>query len=162
MGETRITAEPNSPLISISREFDAPPELVLRAHTDPELMKRWLGPRRYQMHIDHFDVRHGGSYRYRHTDADGNEYAFRGVFHGDPSLEGFTQTFEFEGYPGHISLDTARFVAAGGGRTLLQVESVFQSVADRDGMIASGMEGGMNEGYDRLDELLSSLSVTAA
>ena len=84
MGQTHITAQPGSPLMSITREFDAPPELVLRAHTDPELLKRWLGPGKYRMQIDHFEARHGGSYRYIHSDDQGNVHAFRGVFQIKP------------------------------------------------------------------------------
>ena len=92
-----------------------------------------------------------------HRDADGNEYAFRGVFHGTPSPDGIVQTFEWEGMPGHISLDTATFEGLG-DRTRLRTNSVFQSVADRDGMLQSGMEGGMNEGFEQLDELLARLT----
>jgi uncharacterized protein YndB with AHSA1/START domain len=154
MSTTEITAEPGSPQIVITREFDAPPEQVLRAHTDPDLVVRWLGPRRYKMELDRWDVRDGGTWRYVHRDDEGNEFGFHGVFHGEPSVDGFVQTFEFEGYPGHVSLDTATFEDLG-GRTRLRANAVFQSVEDRDGMLQSGMEGGMNEGYDRLDELLA-------
>jgi uncharacterized protein YndB with AHSA1/START domain len=154
MSTTEITAEPGSPQIVITREFDAPPEQVLRAHTDPDLVVRWLGPRRYKMELDRWDVRDGGTWRYVHRDDEGNEFGFHGVFHGEPSVDGFVQTFEFEGYPGHVSLDTATFEDLG-GRTRLRANAVFQSVEDRDGMLQSGMEGGMNEGYDRLEELLA-------
>jgi uncharacterized protein YndB with AHSA1/START domain len=154
MGVTRIIAEPGSPRIVITREFDAPRELVYRAHTDPALLVRWLGPRRLTMHVDEYDVRHGGRYRYVHREADGTEYGFRGVFHGDPSPDGITQTFEFEGAPGHVSLETARFIEQD-GRTTLRIESVHQSVEARDAMIAGSMETGVNEGYERLDELLA-------
>lgn len=154
MGQTRITAEPGSPLISVTREFDAPRDLVYRAHVDPDLLVQWLGPRRLTMRVDEYDVRHGGRYRYVHREPDGTEYGFRGVFHGEPSPDGITQTFEFEGVPGHVSLDTARFIEQA-GRTIVRIDSVFQSAEDRDGMIASGMETGMNEGYERLDELLA-------
>ena len=82
MGQTRVSAEPGSPLISMSREFDAPRDLVFRAHVDPALLVRWLGPRRLRMTIDQYDARHGGSYRYVHHDTDGTSYGFRGVFHG--------------------------------------------------------------------------------
>ena len=160
MTEMKITAEPGSPLIVGTREFDASPEQVLRAHTDPDQVVRWLGPRRYKMELDKWDVRDGGQWRYVHRDDDGNEFGFHGVFHGEPSPDGFVQTFEFEGYPGHVSLDTARFEDLG-GRTRLHVRSVFQSVEDRDGMLSSGMETGMNEGYDRLDELLVEVTAQA-
>jgi uncharacterized protein YndB with AHSA1/START domain len=153
MGTTRITAEPGMPFIDIEREFDAPRELVFRAHTDPELLVRWLGPRRLTMVVDRLDVRDGGSWRYVHRDADGTEYGFRGVFHGEPSVEGILQTWEFEGFPGHVSLERLTLDERD-GRTTVRIHAVYQSVEDRDGLIGSGMEGGLNEGYERLDELL--------
>jgi uncharacterized protein YndB with AHSA1/START domain len=154
MGTTRITAQPGNALIQIEREFDAPRDVVFRAHVDPELLAQWLGPHNMTMTIDHFEPRDGGRYRYVHRDPDGNEYGFRGVFHGDPSPDGTIQTFEWEGLPGHVSLDSAVFEARG-DKTLVRVTSAFQSVEDRDGMIASGMESGLNEGYERLDQLLA-------
>jgi uncharacterized protein YndB with AHSA1/START domain len=157
MGKTELVAAPGVPQIEVTREFDAPRDLLYRAYTDPELLVQWLGPRGMTMVVDQYDLRHGGAYRYIHRDAEGNEYAFRGVFHGTPSPEGIVQTFEWEGMPGHISLDTATFEDLG-GRTRLRMNSVFQSVADRDGMLQSGMEGGMNEGFDQLDELLARLA----
>ena len=160
MGQTHITAAPGSPLIAMSRDFNAPPELLYRAYTEPELLVQWLGPRRLTMRIERYDLRHGGSYRFIHRDTDGTEFGFRGVFHGDPSVEGITRTFEFEGYPGHVSLETARFIERE-GLTTVQTVAVFTSVDDRDGMIASGMEGGVNEGYERLDELLAREIATA-
>ena len=153
MGTTRITAEPGMPFIDIEREFDAPRELVFRAHTDPELLVRWLGPRRLTMVVDRLDVRDGGSWRYVHRDADGTEHGFRGVFHGEPSVDGILQTWEFEGFPGHVSLERLT-LEEHDGRTTLRIHAAYQSVEDRDGLIASGMEGGVNEGYERLDELL--------
>ena len=157
MAKTRIVAEPGLPMISITREFDASPELLYRAYTDPELLTQWLGPRRLTMVVDQYEVRNGGRWRYIHRDPDGSEYGFHGVFHGTPSLDGIVQTFEFEGAPGHVSLDKLTFEERN-GRTVVRTLSVFQSVAVRDAMVESGMEGGVNEGYERLDELLDSLS----
>ncbi len=158
MGNTTvITAEPGIPQIVIEREFDAPRELVYRAWTEPELLKQWLGPRNLTMRIDHFDLRDGGSYRYVHIDPDGNEYGFHGVFHGDPSPDGLVQTFEFEGAPGHVSLDTLTLEERD-GKTIARTNSVFQTVEARDGMVQSGMEVGINEGYERLDELIAKLA----
>lgn len=154
MGTTEIIAEPGSQQIAITREFAAPRDLVFRAHVDPELLVKWLGPRRLTMKIERYDVQNGGIWRYIHRDTDGTEYGFHGVFHGTPSVEGIVQTFEFEGAPGHVSLDTLRF-EEDEGRTRLQVVSVFQSVEDRDGMLESGMETGVSEGYERLDELIA-------
>ena len=153
MNRTKITAEPGSPLVVIEREFDAPRELLFRAHTEPELLARWLGPRGYEMRVELFEPRDGGRYRYIHTDPDGNEYAFHGVFHGTPTTETIVQTFEFEGWPGHVSLDSLWFEERG-GKTLVRTVSAFQSVEDRDGMVESGMEKGVVQGHERLDELL--------
>ncbi len=154
MGTTQIIAEPGIPQIIITREFDAPRELLFRAHTEPDLLVQWLGPRQYTMHVDRFEARDGGVWRYTHRDADGTEYGFHGVFHGTPSLDGIVQTFEYEGAPGHVSLDTLRFEDAD-GRTRVRNISVFQSVDDRDAMVQAGMESGLNEGYERLDELIA-------
>jgi uncharacterized protein YndB with AHSA1/START domain len=157
MTRTQIIAEPGVPQIVITREFDAPRELLFRAYTDPELLVQWLGPRRLTMIIDRFDVRDGGTWRYIHRDPGGAEYAFRGVFHGAPSPDGIVQTFEYEGMPGHVSLDTATFEDQD-GKTLVRLNSVFQSVEDRDRMVESGMEAGVSEGMERLDELLARLA----
>ena len=155
---TVITAEPGKQELFITREFDAPRELVFKAHTDPQLYVQWLGPRGYEMELDTFEPYSGGRYRYIHKDKDGNEYGFRGVFH-EISEELLIQTFEFEGLPekGHVTLDTMQLEALPGNRTRITVQSVFRSVADRDGMIESGMERGVNEGYERLDEVLETM-----
>jgi uncharacterized protein YndB with AHSA1/START domain len=157
MANTQIIADPGVPQIVITREFDAPPELLFRAHTDPELLVQWLGPRRLTMTVDCLDARDGGRWRYIHRDADGNEYGFHGVYHGTPSVDGIVQTFEFEGAPGHVSLETATFEERG-GRTLLRMNAVFQSVEDRDGQVQSGMEEGVNDSMERLDELVARLA----
>jgi uncharacterized protein YndB with AHSA1/START domain len=140
----------------VEREVNAPRDLVFRAWTDPALLVQWLGPRRLAMRVEAFDVRHGGAWRYVHVDTDGSEYGFRGVFHGTPSPDLMVQTFEFEGAPGHVSLDTL-VLEDHGESTVIRSTSAFGSVAARDAMIASGMEGGMNEGFDRLDELVTRL-----
>ncbi len=146
------------PQIVITREFAAPRALVFRAHTEPDLLVQWLGPRNLTMTVDRLDVRDGGTWRYVHRDTDGNEYGFHGVYHGTPTPEnGIVQTFEFEGAPGHVSLETMTFEERG-NRTLVRSNAVYQSVADRDAMVESGMESGLNEGYDRLDELLARLA----
>jgi uncharacterized protein YndB with AHSA1/START domain len=156
MSKTTITAEPGVPQIIITREFDAPRELVFRAHADPDLLAQWLGPRDLTMAIDRYDTRDGGSWRYVQTDAEGNKYGFHGVFHGDPSPDAIVQTLEFEGAPGHVGLQTVTF-AERGGRTLVRTVSVFQAVADRDAMVASGMERGVHDSNERLAELLARL-----
>jgi uncharacterized protein YndB with AHSA1/START domain len=153
-----VTAEPGKQDVLITREFDAPPELVFKAHTDPKLYAQWLGPRGYEMVLETFEPYSGGRYRYIHKDPTGNEFAFHGVFH-EISEDLMIQTFEFEGLPekGHVTLDTMRLESLPGDRTRLTIQSLFQSVADRDGMVKSGMEQGMTEGYERLDELLVTL-----
>ena len=156
MGTTKITAEPGLPYIDMTREFDAPRDLVYRAFTDPDLLVQWLGPRRLTMVVDKFDVRDGGAWRYIHREENGTEYGFHGVFHGTPTPDAMVQTFEFEGAPGHISLETMTLEERD-GRTLLRGHSVYQSIEDRNAMVESGMETGVNEGFDRLEELLPSL-----
>ncbi len=157
MAKTQIIAEPGVPQIIITREFDAPRQLLFRAHTDPELLVQWMGPRTLTLTIDRLDARDGGTWRFIHRDADGNEYAFHGVFHGTPSPDGIVRTFEFEGMPGRVSLETLTFEERG-GRTLLRANAVFQSVEDRDGHVQSGMEEGVNDSMERLDELVARLS----
>ena len=154
MGKTEITAAPGMPMIVITREFDAPRELVFRAHTEPSLLAQWLGPRDLILTIDRYEVRNGGTWRYVNTDADGNTYGFHGVFHGDPSPDAIVQTFEFEGVPGHVCLQTVT-LAERGGKTLVRTVSAFQSVEDRDAMVASGMERGVHDSGERLAELLA-------
>lgn len=157
--ETVITAEPGKQTIGITREFDAARELVFQAFTDPELYAEWLGPRELTMRLETFEPRDGGAWRYVHVDPAGNEYGFRGVFHEVTAPERIIQTFEFEGLPerGHVTLETASFVELPGGRTRLVMESVFRSIADRDGMLQSGMERGVQDSYARLSELLARL-----
>ena len=157
--KTTITAEPGKQELFITREFDAPRELVFKAHTDPKLFVQWLGPRGYEMKLETFEPVSGGRYRYIHKDKDGNEYGFNGTFH-EMSQERMIQTFEFEGLPerGHVSLDSMTLEELPGRRTKITIHSVFQSVSDRDGMIQSGMERGVNEGYERLDEILTGLA----
>ncbi|MGB3330423.1 MAG: SRPBCC family protein [Thermomicrobiales bacterium] len=152
-----VTAEPGSHSITMTREFDAPPALVLRAHTEPDLLKQWLGPHGYEMIVETYEPVHGGSYRYLHRDAEGNEFAFRGVFHGTPSVDGLVQTFEWEGAPGQVSLDQMQMVDLG-GRTRIVTTSVFPTVEMRDALIENGMETGVREGYDRLDGVLATLA----
>jgi uncharacterized protein YndB with AHSA1/START domain len=155
--KTMVKAEPGKQDFVITREFDAPRELVFKAFTDPKLYVRWLGPRRFTMILKTFEPRSGGRWRYIHKDKDGNEFGFHGVYHEVLKPERMIDTFEFEGLPekGHVSLETARFEALPGDRTKVTTQAVFQSVADRDGQLQSGMERGLTESYARLDELLA-------
>ena len=156
---TKVTAESGKQELFITREFDAPRELVFKAFTDPKLYVQWLGPREMKMTLDTFEPKSGGRWRYIHKDPQGNEYAFHGVYHEVLPSERIIDTFEFEGLPemGHVILQTAKFEELPGGRTRFTGQAVFQSVADRDGMIASGMERGVNDGHERLDVLLEKM-----
>jgi len=152
--ETEIVADPRVPLIRITRTFEAPPAKVFRAHTDPDLLVRWLGPRGMGMQIDYFDCRTGGSFRYVNT-RDDFEAAFRGCFHEVRPAEVIVQTFTFEGFPDGVALERLVFEDTGDGRTVLTSTSLVDSFESRDAFLASGMEVGVREGYERLDELLA-------
>lgn len=152
--ETRITADERVPLIRIVREFDAPRDKVFRAHTDPELVAQWLGPRDRAMTIDYYDCRTGGSWRYIHTKGD-DEQAFHGSFHEVRPDETIVQTFTWEGMPDGVALERLTLEDLGNGRTRLVVTSLVDSFEARDAILASGMETGVREGYERLDALLA-------
>jgi uncharacterized protein YndB with AHSA1/START domain len=154
LNRTNVTATPNSQNIVMTRLINAPRDRVFHAHVDPEIFQKWMGPGEDEMRVEELNVAPGGTYRYVHTDADGNAYGFRGVFHDVKENEYIVQTFEFEGMPGHICLEKVSFSDAEGG-TLLTTESVYQSVEDRDGMLQSGMEEGASSGYDKLERLLA-------
>ena len=157
MNDLEIDAPEGVPQVTMTRAFDAPRELVFRAFTEPDLLVQWLGPRRLTMEVDRYEVRDGGRWRYVHRDEDGTEYGFHGVFHGDPTPQQMVQTFEFEGAPGHVQLDTAKLEDVD-GRTVIHMNSVFQSVEARDAMVGSGMAEGVKEGFAQLDELLGRLT----
>ena len=149
-----IDAPSGKPWIDFTREFDAPVEAVFNAHRDPELVRQWLGPRGYEMDIERWDFTSGGGYRYTHRDGD-NVYGFHGTFHTVRDNELAIQTFEFEGFPDIVSIESMTFEDLGGGRSRIRGHSVYPSLESRDGMVASNMETGMSEGYERLDELLA-------
>jgi len=153
-----VTAEPGKQELFITREFDAPRELVYKAHINPKLYVQWLGPHGYEMILETFEPVSGGKYRYIHKDKQGNEYGFHGTFH-EMSEDLMIQTFEFEGLPerGHVVLDTMRLEELPGNRTRIVIQSIYQSVEDRDGMVQAGMEKGVREGYERLDDILKRL-----
>ncbi|HZU69686.1 MAG TPA: SRPBCC family protein [Ktedonobacteraceae bacterium] len=156
---TTIAAEPGKQEITITREFDAPRELVFKAVTDPQLIPQWWGPRYLSTEVDRMDVRPGGQWRFINRDAEGHEYGFHGVYHEVLAPERIIDTFEFEGLPeaGHVTLETMKLEPLPGGRTRLTTQTVFQSVADRDGMLQSDMESGLKDSYDRLEELLKKI-----
>jgi uncharacterized protein YndB with AHSA1/START domain len=152
--ETQIIVDPDVPLVRIIREFDAPPGKVFRAHTDPDLFVQWNGPKGYETRVEHFDCRTGGSYRYLMA-GDGFEGAFRGCFHEVRPSEVIIQTFTFEGLPDGVALERLVFEDLGEGRTRLVTTSLVDSFEGRDAFLASGMEVGVREGYERLDGLLA-------
>ena len=153
--EAQIEADPKLPTVRITREFDAPPDKVFRAWTDPDLVARWLGPRSVTTRIDNWDARTGGSYRYV-AERDGEKIAsFYGSFHEVRPNERLVQTFTWEGMPDGVSLDTMTFEDLGNGRTRVVGLSVVDSMEARNAMMASGMDVGVHEGYQKLDELLA-------
>ena len=152
---TTVTAPPGSHELSYERVFQATPELVYRAFTEADIVRRWWGGN-YEAIVDRLEAKPGGVWRYL-TKEDGAEYGFHGVFHDLAPGERIVQTFEFEGMPGHVLLETMVLTDQGDGTTKLSASSVFQTVEDRDGMIASGLESGMNDSLARLDKVLASL-----
>lgn len=153
MNQTEIILDAKVPLVRIVREFDAPPEKVFRAHTDPELLSRWLGPRDLTMTVDHYECRTGGAYRYLHSRGD-EEYAFYGSFHEVREPDTIVQTFTYEGFPDSVSLERLTLEELDGGRCRLVATSLVDSFEARDAFVASGMEQGIREGYEKLDEVL--------
>ena len=143
--------------IHIERVFDAPRARVFAVYTDPELIPEWWGPRGTTTIVDTMDVRSGGSWRFVARESDGSETAFRGTYREITPPERIVQTFEWEGMPGHVAVETAVFEDLG-ERTKVTTTSIFHTTEERDGMLGSGMEGGMNETYQRLDELLERLA----
>jgi uncharacterized protein YndB with AHSA1/START domain len=152
---TQVTT-PAEREIRIEREFDAPRDRVFAVYTDPELIPEWWGPRGTTTIVDKMDVRSGGDWRFIMRDSDGSESGFRGTYREVSPPDRIVQTFEWEGMPGYVSVETATFEAVG-DRTRVITTSVFHTVEERDGMLQSGMESGLNETYARLDELLARL-----
>jgi uncharacterized protein YndB with AHSA1/START domain len=153
MSEVAYSIEPGRQEIVMTRTFQAPRDLVFRTMTDPALIPRWWGPRRLTTTVEEMDPRPGGRWRYVQREPGGGEHAFHGVYHDVSAPERLVLTFEYEGVPGHVLLQTVTLEERG-GRTRLVDQSVFQSVADRDAMVRSGMESGATESMERLGELL--------
>ena len=157
--KTIIKAEPGKQELFIIREFEAPRELVFKAYTDEKIYAQWLGPNGLETWFEVFEPVNGGKYKFVQKDKEGNQFSFHGVTHEVLQNERIIGTFEFDGLPeaGHVTLETTRFEALPGNRTRVTSQSIFQSVSDRDGMVQSGMEHGVVEGYERLDEILKTL-----
>ncbi|MBW8803114.1 MAG: SRPBCC family protein [Catenulisporales bacterium] len=152
---TIIDAPDGTPFVDVTRDFDAMPEQVFRAATEPKLVAQWLGPRDLEIDIDEYDVRPGGRYRYTHHGGHIGEQraSFHGVFHTVEPGRLIIQTFEYEGVPDEVALEIHRFSAVD-GRTRLAQRSVFPSLEVREGFLASGMRSGIEDSMDRLAELL--------
>ena len=153
----KVTAPEGVPFVDFEREFDAPVEAVFRAHQDPALVAQWMGPDGYQAEMKEWDFRTGGAWNYIHRDPEGNAYEFRGTFHTVRENEFAIQTFEFEGYPDVVSIESITFERLDGGRTRLRGHAVYPTMEARDGMVGSGMETGMNAGYAKLDDVLDGI-----
>jgi uncharacterized protein YndB with AHSA1/START domain len=154
MSDLKVVADPGTHDIVVTRSFDAPRDLVFAAYTDPDAVRQWWGQGTSETVVDELEARAGGRWRFVERDGEGNEWGFHGVYHETVAPERIVNTFEFEGMPGHVLLETTTFEEQD-GRTLMTSLSVFQSVADRDGMLQSGMESGAAESYDRLDQYLA-------
>lgn len=152
--EATIVADEKLPIIRVTRDFAATPAQLMRAHLDPELYVRWVGPNGTEATIDVWDVRDGGSWRFVGSGQDGQEYAFRGCFHRI-GTDTIVQTFTWEGMPEEVSLETVRFEDLGDGRTRLHGQSLVDSFESRDAWLRSGMEVGVNDGYAKIDQLLT-------
>jgi uncharacterized protein YndB with AHSA1/START domain len=149
-----IEADPEIPRIHIWRDFAGTPEQLFRAHTDPELFARWIGPQGMESTITHWDARDGGSWSYTMQGWDGGPQAFRGSFH-TVRPDRIVQTFTWEGMPDGVSLETMTFEDLGDGRTRLHAQSLCDSFADRDAWLRSGMERGVHDGYAAIDRMLT-------
>lgn len=153
IAEATIEADPKVPVIRITRDFNATPAQLLRAHTDPDLFIQWVGPNGMTAKIDQWDARTGGSWRFV-QDAEGAEFAFRGCFH-EIRPDRIVQTFTYEGEPDGVALETMVFEDLGDGRTRMLASSLCDSFEGRDAWLQSGMETGVHEGYAKLDRLLA-------
>jgi uncharacterized protein YndB with AHSA1/START domain len=150
---TTVEADRTLPIIRVTREFQATPARLLRAHTDPELFARWIGPDRLRTRIEHWDARTGGSFRFCSV-GDGEEFGFHGCFH-EIRPDRMVQTFTYAGDPDGVALQTLWFDDLGNGRTRLRTQSLVESFETRDGWLKSGMEIGLHDGYRKLERILT-------
>jgi len=159
-GDTEIVIEPGKQDVVFRRSFDAPRDVVFRALTDPALIPSWWGPRKYETIVDKQETRPGGEWRYINRNAEtGEEFGFHGFYHA-VSMDLVVMTNEFEGYPGVPALEWMTLEEKD-GKTLLTAVSLASSVEVRDMVVATGMEGGARETYDRLDEVIQGLVKSA-
>jgi uncharacterized protein YndB with AHSA1/START domain len=164
MTDTRTTAtieaDPTLPLIRVTRDFAATPAQLFRAHTDPEIFARWVGPDGMTTNLDRWDATTGGDWRYVST-RDGMDFAFRGCFH-EVRPDRIVQTFTWEGDPDSVALQTLLFQDLGGGRARLRTQSLCETFETRDAWLRSGMEAGVDQGYAKLDALLAADEVASS
>jgi len=141
--------------IRIERIFNAPRDHVWRAFTDPKLVAQWWG-RGNKLVIERFEVERGGHWRFVEHSSEG-VHGFEGRYSEVTPPERIVQTFEWDGMPGHVALETVTLEDLGDGRTKIVNTSLFHTAEDRDGMLQSGMEGGLNESYAALDRVLAKM-----
>ncbi len=152
--ENRMTVEPGTQEVVLTWTFDAPRRLVFQAYTDPQMIVNWWGPRELTTTVERLDAKSGGGWRFVQRDPDGNVHAFHGVFHEVLPPQRIVRTFEYEGTPGRVVLETV-LLEEMNGRTNLTNHSLFQSVVDRDQMVDAGMERGALDSMERLTELIA-------
>jgi uncharacterized protein YndB with AHSA1/START domain len=158
MGRTDVIFEPGRQDIVVKREFDAPSDVVFKAFTNPDLIPRWWGSRRFTTVVEQMDVRRGGEWRFitRHNNQNGTEYGFRGVYHDVVPFKRIVYTLEYEqGGPGYLQLVTDTFEESD-GRTRYVSTALFATVGDRDGWIPTDMDKGITESMDMIDDLIRS------
>ena len=151
---TRIAAEPGGREVVITQTYDAPRDKVFQLYADPKMIPKWWGPRNLETTVEEMNLRHGGVWKITQKDPNGNKYGFRGVYHDALFPERVVRTMEYDGMPGHVSLETTVFEEKD-GKTIVTTTTVFQTTEDRDGMVNSGMERGVKESEERFNELLS-------
>lgn len=155
MSKNNLIVDREERVITMSRTFDAPRDLVWKVCTDPELVPQWWGPRNVSTVVDKMEVKVGGVWRYIQKDAEGNEYAFNGIYKEIEPPERLTYTFEFEPMAGHVALETILFEELPGGQTKITARTTYNTIEDLEGTLQAGMESGAVETWDRLEELLT-------
>jgi len=154
-GKLTVTT-PSDTEIQMTRVFDAPRDLVFEAHSSADHMKNWWGPRKYETISAEVDFRPGGKWRIVHRGPDGEEYGFHGEYREIVRPERITWTFEFEGAPGQVAVETVTFEERDGKTTLTAISEAGSKEA-RDAVLESGMTEGAAETFDRLDEYLETM-----
>ena len=142
--------------VRVERVFHASRDRVWRAYTEPALVAQWWG-RGHRMTIERMELERGGHWRYVEHAADGTNHGFEGRYREVKRPERIERTFEWDGMPGHVMVETSTFEDLGDGRTRVVITLLFHTRDDRDGMVGMDMEGGMNQSFAALDRLLATL-----